>query len=130
MVYRYLFVIMISFWGSIFGASAQKSFTNATVDDFEQMLKKDRVQLLDVRTLKEFADGHLNGSVCIDVYNPEFMKLATAQLKKDRPVAVYCRSGKRSAMAAQQLSEVGYQVTNLRGGILAWIEKKKPVVKE
>lgn len=70
MVYRYLFVIMISFWGSIFGASAQKSFTNATVDDFEQMLKKDTVQLLDVRTLKEFADGHLNGSVCIDVYNP------------------------------------------------------------
>ena len=44
--------------------------------------------------------------------------------------AVYCRSGKRSAMAASLLSKEGFKVTNLLGGIIAWNEAKKKTVKE
>ena len=55
---------------------------------------------------------------------------ALATLDKHRACAVYCRSGKRSAMAASLLSKEGFKVTNLLGGIIAWNEAKKKTVKE
>ncbi|MDE5976124.1 MAG: rhodanese-like domain-containing protein, partial [Muribaculaceae bacterium] len=51
------------------------------------------------------------------------------RLDKSKPVAVYCRSGKRSADAANLLSSEGFKVTNLLGGILAWEDDKKPIEK-
>ena len=45
-------------------------------------------------------------------------------------IAVYCRSGRRSANAAGKLADVGYKCVNLKGGILAWKEANMPVIKE
>ena len=47
-------------------------------------------------------------------------------LPKDKTIAVYCRSGKRSLKAARILANEGYEVVNLRGGWLEWTEKCKP----
>ena len=118
-VRKVIFVLM-SFWSSIFGATAQTAFTNVNAEDFEQALKKDSVQLLDVRTQEEFDEGHLKGALLAE---------ANARLRKDWPVAVYCRSGKRSASAAQLLTTKGYRVMNLKGGIMAWISEGKPLVR-
>ena len=46
---------------------------------------------------------------------------------KETPLAVYCRSGKRSAAAAEKLSKAGYTVTNMLGGYMAWTEENRPV---
>ncbi len=52
-----------------------------------------------------------------------------AVLDTQRPVAVYCRSGRRSARAASLLSSQGLAVTNLDGGVLAWQDAGKALVK-
>ena len=62
-------------------------------------------------------------AVNIDVTSPDFAR-RVATLDKAKPTYVYCRSGARSAKAAEQLSKAGFgQVHNLLGGVLDWPEK-------
>lgn len=85
--------------------------------------------LLDVRTPVEYSDGHIAGALNIDVQAPGFIEEAIKELPKDKPVYVYCRSGKRSMMAARALAARGYKVVNLDGGILAWEAASLPTVR-
>ena len=112
------------------GACAQNLYEDVDVNRFEQIIKSDSVQLVDVRKLDEFTEGHIPGAIHVDVLTPSFLSNALAKLDKKRPCAVYCRSGKRSAMAATLLAKEGFTVTNLSGGIIAWTEAKKKIVKE
>ncbi len=75
------------------------------------------VRLIDVRTPKEYAEGHIAGAENIDVKAANFAERIKGI---SGTVAVYCRSGKRSLVAAQQLAARGCTVYNLDGGILAW----------
>ena len=50
------------------------------------------------------------------------------KLPKDKTIAIYCRSGRRSANAAGKLADVGYKCVNLKGGIIAWEEANMPVI--
>ncbi len=63
--------------------------------------------VLDVRTPAEFAEGHLDGAVNIDVQGTDFAARA-AELPTDAPVVVYCRSGNRSAAAVAVLRDLGF----------------------
>jgi len=69
--------------------------------------------LLDVRTPAEFAEHHVAGSVNIPVQ--ELSGRLQDVGPKTRPVVVYCRSGARSASAAQQLKRAGYEVCDIGG---------------
>ena len=80
-----------------------------------------------MRTADEFKEGHIEKALNIDVKQDDFIEKATATLPKDKIIAVYCRSGRRSANAANQLSSVGYQLVNLKGGIMAWKGNNMPV---
>lgn len=86
-------------------------------------------QLLDVRTKEEWNEGHLKGATLVTVTEQGFLDKAKAALDPKKPVVVYCRSGKRSAMAASQLRTAGYTVYDLDGGITAWMAAGKPVEK-
>jgi rhodanese-related sulfurtransferase len=108
---------------------ALPSFATVGVEEFQTYIADDNVQLVDVRTNEEFEDGHIVGSVLIDVNEADFMEKAMATLDKQRPVAVYCRSGRRSARAASMLVSQGFMVTNLDGGVLAWQDLGKALVK-
>lgn len=121
---------ILAVFGIGMGASAQSAYKNVDVNGFEQLIKSDSVQLVDVRRADEFAEGHIPGAIHIDVLTPSFLSVALTKLDKHRPCAVYCRSGKRSAMAAALLAKEGFTVTNLSGGILAWTEAKKKIVKD
>lgn len=96
-----------------------KLFRTVDADEFERVIAGD-VTLLDVRTQSEYDAGHLGGAVLVDVMATGFIEKACDALPPDKPVAVYCRSGHRSANAARQLVARGYEVVNLDGGILAW----------
>lgn len=120
--------------GLVVGGCSIKSiktsgYRNVTTDVFESQIKSENVQILDVRTKKEFDEGHLAEAKQIDIKNEDFMKTAKTVLDKSKTIAVYCRSGKRSANAAKQLSDAGYKVINMKGGILKWENEKKPIVK-
>lgn len=95
-------------------------YQDMNVAEFEKFIDNPEVQILDVRTPEEFASGHIPGAVNIDVFDRNFLQEVTSKLDKSRPVAVYCRSGRRSADAAALMSKNGYNVANLSGGILAW----------
>lgn len=83
--------------------------------------------LIDVRTPQEFAEGHIPGAINIDWEAPDFMESVQKLVPSDKDVALYCRSGRRSAEAARRLSESGLTVYDLEGGILAWEKAELPV---
>lgn len=110
-------------------AKALTAFSNVGVDEFQTFIANPVVQLLDVRTRDEFDEGHIAGATLIDVNDSTFVEQAMAVIDKQRPVAVYCRSGRRSARAANLLTNQGCQVTNLVGGVMAWQDAGKELVK-
>ncbi|MBK1441479.1 rhodanese-like domain-containing protein [Parapedobacter sp. ISTM3] len=83
-------------------------------------------QRVDVRTKKEYQQGHIEGFTNRDVLREKRFKRQVAKLDRNKPVFLYCRSGKRSHHAAQLLNEMGFvQVIELDGGYLAWQEIRK-----
>ena len=118
--------LLLALAAGLCGCRAQQ-FTNIDADAFAQLITKADVQLVDVRTTAEFQQGHLADALLIDFKAADFDALCVEKLDKSRPVAVYCRSGKRSAAAAQRLAAAGFTVYNLRGGILEWIGSGKPL---
>ena len=110
-------------------ACGQQGYENADVNGFAAQIAAPDVVLLDVRTAKEFGEGHLQKAINIDVTQDGFVEKAKSMLPIDKTIAVYCRSGKRSALAAGGLAKEGYKVVNLKGGIKAWKEAGMPVQK-
>jgi len=107
--------------------ASKQQFKNADTEEFAQLAADTSgVQLLDVRTAEEYAEGHIAGAVLIDVHTDAFLATARERLTEGKTVAVYCRSGRRSATAAKMLANEGYTVVNLKSGILGWIKAGKP----
>ena len=104
-------------------------YASVNVDEFQTLIANPNVQLLDVRTQEEFDEGHIAGAMLVDVNDSTFVEKAVAVLDPQREVAVYCRSGRRSARAASLLTENHFKVTNLDGGVLAWQDAGKTLVK-
>ena len=111
-------------------ACGQDNFENTDVQGFFELVADTNVVVLDVRTVAEFTEGHIKGAILIDQGQSDFVEQAKAKLPKDKTIAIYCRSGRRSANAAGKLADVGYKCVNLKGGILAWKDAGKPVVTE
>ena len=109
-------------------ACGQQGFENADVNGFATRIADPDVVLLDVRTDKEFKEGHIQNALNIDIKQDGFVEKAKSMLPVDKTIAVYCRSGVRSVIAANQLASEGYKVVNLKGGIIAWKEAEKPVI--
>ena len=109
-------------------ACDQQNFENMEVKEFAELIADSNVVILDVRKADEFAEGHIKGAIPIDQFQSDFVEQAQAKLPKSKTIAVYCRSGRRSANAAGKLADVGYKCVNLKGGILAWKETNMPVI--
>ena len=101
------------------------NWTDLTPDEFEKSYIADGTVTIDVRTADEFAQGHLYHAVNIDWQKDGFMDEIKENFNTNLTLAIYCRSGKRSAAAAQALSDAGYKVLNLTGGYTAWAEAGK-----
>ena len=113
----------------LLGCTAQNpQFESLQTDDFEQLIADTTVVRLDVRTAEEFAEGHIANAVNIDVMQEDFSQKATELLPKDKVIAVYCRSGRRSKQAAELLAEKGFKVKELHGGFIAWTESGKKII--
>ncbi len=112
------------------GCAHNDNIISVSAPEFEKEIKTDSVQLLDVRTPQEYAEGHIDGALNINVQSDDFKELALRKLSKDSTVLVYCRSGRRSLDAAEKLTKLGYKVVNLKGGIIEWREDGLPVVSE
>ena len=113
-------------------AQSTDSATVVSVDTFEKMSKKKKKKtvILDVRTAEEVAEGHLAGAKNIDVQSDLF-DVSIEQLDKDKTYLLYCRSGKRTAVAGAKMKAAGFKnVYMMEGGITAWKEKGKPITND
>lgn len=100
-----------------------------TVEEMDSLLDLGKVQLIDVRTPKEYVEGHIEGSINIDFTDDNFEELI-ANVDKSKPVAVYCGRGGRSGKCSKFMKEAGFtKIYDLDGGITEWKFKGKPVVK-
>lgn len=95
--------------------------------EFEVAIQSPEVYLVDVRKPDEFAGGHIAGAHNLDVMNPNFESEAINVLPKDKTIAVYCGTGRRSAMAAEKLEKEGFKIINLDGGLTEWKDEGMPV---
>jgi rhodanese-related sulfurtransferase len=88
-------------------------------------LQRDGAQLIDVREPYEREAGRIPD----DTAHIEMDQLTerASSIDRDRPVVFYCRTGSRSAMAAQAFSAAGYDAHNLDGGLKAWVADGLPI---
>ena len=94
------------------------------VAELKTMLAGGNIRLIDVRRDDEVAEGMIPGAehIALDTFDPAKLDLSDGQ-----KVVLYCRSGRRSGIAAERLaSHTGETATHLKGGILAWQEAANP----
>ncbi len=85
----------------------------------ERLESEQNIVLLDVRTKEEYVESHIPGSILIPV--EMLVSVYEDQLSdKNTTIIVYCRSGRRSAIAAQTLVDLGYKNVYDLGGIIDW----------
>ena len=104
---------------SVSACSKKPAFVSVDADIFALEIVKDNVQLLDVRTAEEFAQGRIPSAINMDVNAENFDEMIKS-LDKNKTVALYCRSGRRSKVAAEKVAKAGYRVIELNEGILSW----------
>ncbi len=85
--------------------------------------------VLDVRTHDEFAEGHIEGAINLDVNSPTFREDLSG-LERERVYLVHCRSGARSSKALTVMEELGFEdVFHMEGGIIGWEREDLPLVR-
>ena len=125
-----MFFVCIALWGLIAcGSSSKNDFPNLSPNEFERLIQDENVQRVDVRTVAEYSEGHIPGSININILDEQFAAYADELLDKNEPVAVYCKSGRRSRNAARLLSQKGFKVYNLDKGFESWKENGKEIEK-
>ena len=98
-------------------SSGGGSVTNVDAPTFLSTAAQPGVVVVDVRTPAEYAAGHIDGAVNLDVESPSF-DAQMAKLDKTATYAVYCHSGRRSGIATGKMGDAGFaKVYNLQGGI-------------
>lgn len=125
-VYKLLFTAILVLTIIISGCSnnaptlGEVKVTNITPSEAKERLdSKEDLILLDVRTKEEYEAGHIEGSILIPVDIIEAEAEGILQ-DKEKPIIVYCRSGKRSMAAANILVKLGYENVYNLGGINDW----------
>ena len=110
------------------GCSSSSAVSTVNAQDFATTISDSNVVILDVRTPGEYAEGHIDGAINIDVESGTF-ESAIAGLDKSATYAVYCRSGRRSAIATDSMASLGFaKLYNLDGGTGAWMSAGQQLV--
>lgn len=101
-----------------------------SVQEFAAKIQSDTtIQLVDVRTWGEYMERHLKNAKWIDYYKPDFMELVKV-LDPEKPVYLYCRTGRRSFEALRKMENAGFKnVVHLKGGITAWQSENMPTTR-
>ena len=98
----------------------EAAYVNITAAEAKEIMdSRDGYIILDTRTQAEYEEGHIPGAILIP--HDEILEKAEGILTdKDQLILLYCRSGRRSKLAAEDLVKLGY--TNIKefGGIMDW----------
>ena len=120
LVFLLLAVMMLTACGQDKENDQGAVYVNITAEEAKQIMDSEEGYIiLDVRTQEEYDQGHIPGAIVISHEEIE-EKAEEVLTDKDQLILVYCRSGRRSKLAAEALVELGY--TNIKefGGIIDW----------
>jgi rhodanese-related sulfurtransferase len=105
----------------------QEPFSRISVDEAQEMIKRNSVAVIDVREPHEYSAGHVPGAKLIPV-GTVFAR--RDELPQDRDVIFVCAVGQRSALACEMAASAGLsRLYNLEGGTDAWVKAGLPVDK-
>lgn len=113
----------MTLFSTLFGSRAKEThnITILTAQEFKSAISKNDVQLVDVRTAREYKSGHISKAVNIDIFQQSSFRVTAEKLDKTKPVYLYCRSGNRSQKAARVLLDMEFkQIYDLQGGYASW----------
>jgi rhodanese-related sulfurtransferase len=115
----------------LFASSCQPSYesspTLVSLEEMKKLMEMDTIQLIDVRSLEEFREGHLKDAQNL-IYDNDFAQ-KIKQLDKSKPVAVYCKTGRRSKECSDILEKAGFKkVYDLKGGLSQWEFKEELII--
>ena len=115
-----LAVVLLTACGQANEKPKEAIYMNITAEQAKQMMDtEENYIILDVRTQEEYDEAHIPGAIVIP--NTELEARAESELPdKDQMILVYCRSGRRSKLAAEILVELGYTNIYEFGGIIDW----------
>ncbi|MGL5317602.1 MAG: rhodanese-like domain-containing protein [Bacteroidales bacterium] len=116
---KILLLLIVLFSTTCIQAQEDKYVKSVDNTEFKKLIHSKDVILVDVRTPREFKEGHIPNALNLD-YRSEAFSDNIKKLKKEKTIAVYCRSGSRSKMAAKKLIEEGFDVYELNKGIMNW----------
>lgn len=120
LVFLFLAVMMLTACGQDIENDQGAVYVNITAEEAKKIMdSQEGYIILDVRTQEEYDEGHIPGAIVIS--HEEIAEKAEGVLTdKNQLILVYCRSGRRSKLAAEALVELGY--TNIKefGGIIDW----------
>lgn len=119
-IWIFLAVMLLTACGQNKENGREAVYMNITAAEAKAIMdSQESYIILDVRTRKEYDEGHIPGAILIP--NTEIEARAEENLPdKDQLILVYCRSGRRSKMAAEILAELGYINVREFGGIVDW----------
>ena len=110
-------------------AQEKKGIQLLPAKEFSQKVASEKGQVIDVRTPKEFQQGHLKNAQNIHLYDQDFGQ-RIEKLDKKQTVYVYCKAGGRSAEAVEILQNHGFEnIIELEGGTDSWSEANLPLEK-
>jgi rhodanese-related sulfurtransferase len=124
-----LIVVILTSVLILTGCTSADDSVDLKVSDFSAKSQEVGVVSLDVRTADEFAEGHLINAININVESGNF-EAEIEKLDKNTTYAVYCRSGRRSAIAVDLMKKAGFtSLYNLDGGVIDWSASGLPLVR-
>jgi rhodanese-related sulfurtransferase len=123
---KYILSVLIIVWACSSPDSKNAANYLLQPDDFQNKINHGAT-LIDVRSVEEYAGGHIAGSLNMDISNPAF-KGNVLMLDRSKEYAIYCASGVRSGKAADIMRQQGFaSVYTLAGGIKQWNDKGLPL---
>lgn len=117
---KYILMLAIVIGGLFLFMQNGNANQTMTYQELQNKLNaKENFVLLDVRTQEEFDSGHIPTAILLP-YDEINLKAATVLPDKEKEIVLYCRSGRRSAIAKKALVELGYKDVKDFGGISKW----------
>ena len=128
---------MVDFSVAVLIARAKSEIEECDLSNVEKAIQDGSHLIVDVREPEEFSLGHLVGAINVPRgvlefrTDPSYPGAIPKLSDKATKIILYCRSGGRSALAAQSLGQLGYKaVVSMAGGFMAWEETKLPVISD
>lgn len=124
-----ILIVGLFFSCAAFSQSNSLPVKSLTSSEFKKIVDAKSALLIDVRTAEEFSEGHIPGAINIDVKSDNFVT-QIKKLTKYKVLALYCRSGHRSKIAASKISDLGFLIYELDNGFKDWIQAGFPTSKK